>query len=83
MLVLSAAYYNTWVKHFIDGPRFQGLLLRTIGFLRRLAPISPTCRIDCGILENIHALLFPLPSEEQRVYHGELEPPSATNSFSS
>jgi hypothetical protein len=53
MLVLAAVYKSrlrTVVglsKHTVDA-----LLTRTIKFLRRLAPNSPTLKIDAQILEN-------------------------------
>jgi hypothetical protein len=81
MLVLSAAYYNTWLKTFVDAELFKGRLTRTIGFLRRLAPISPTCKIDCYILESIEKCLFG-PGEQKHIYHNEVEPTSGPHSIS-
>jgi hypothetical protein len=79
MLVLSA----TWRKHYlcklIDQERFQTLLSRTIGFLRKLSAISPTCQIDCSILERIQRVLFGIPPDEKPIYHGE----KVSSSFSS
>lgn len=82
MLVLAATYYNKWCKTFVKAEKFAPLLLRTIKFLRQFAPISPTCAIDCVILEKINRLLFGVPDEERHVYKNEMEPPSATTSFS-
>ncbi|KAH9819796.1 C6 zinc finger protein domain-containing protein, partial [Teratosphaeria destructans] len=84
MLVLSATYYNKALSPLVDKERFRKLLERTIRFLRKLAPISPTCRIDCSILESIQKKLFGLPSDTKHVYHNEgiTEARSATNSFS-
>ncbi|KAK5168631.1 uncharacterized protein LTR77_005940 [Saxophila tyrrhenica] len=78
MLVLSAAYYNKWLSNFVDRGEFCRLLERTIAFLRKLANISPTCGIDCMILENIHRMIF---GHEKHLYHNEREPPSASTSF--
>ncbi|KAK5119423.1 hypothetical protein LTR85_007523 [Meristemomyces frigidus] len=83
MLVLSATFYNRYLNKLVPPERFQGLLERTISFLRRLAPISPTCNIDCSILEKIHRQLFGLPQDVKHFYRNEgIEPVSATNSFS-
>ena len=84
MLVLAAVYYDKTLKRLIeDVPRFKRLLDRTIRFLRRLAPISPTCANDCGILENIRHRLFGVPDDVKEVYDGEKEPRSVQNSFHS
>lgn len=83
MLVLSATYYNNYLKKLVPPERFQRLLERTISFLRRLAPISPTCNIDCGILEKIHRQLFDIPQDVKHFYRNEgVEPMSASHSFS-
>ena len=82
MLVLSAAYHNHYLRNLIPADHFQFLLDRTIGFLRRLAPISPTCANDCGILEKISKLLFGnVPPDAKHIYRNEIEPSSASNSF--
>ena len=84
MLVLSAAYHNKYCKKLVDVERFQPLLIRTISFLRRLGPISPTCAIDCAILEKINKLLFGVAQHYKNpmdIYTKEREPMSATNSF--
>ena len=84
MLVLSATYYNKILKPTVPTERFQNLLIRTIGFLRRLGPISPTCAIDCAILEKINNFLFGVTSHYKNpndIYTKEREPMSATNSF--
>lgn len=90
MLVLSATYHNGSLKKLVPAERFQALLERTIKFLRRLGPISPTCAIDCSILEKIHRRLFGVTSEAKHLFSNEkhfyrdehVQPPSATNSFS-
>ena len=79
MLVLAATFNTKTLKQLVPEDRFQRLLERTISFLRRLSPISPTCHNDCLILEKINRHLFGAPSE---VYHNEREPQSAANSFS-
>ncbi|KAF2763949.1 hypothetical protein EJ03DRAFT_283087 [Teratosphaeria nubilosa] len=83
MLVLSATYYSNALRSLVDPDRFRRLLERTIGFLRKLSPISPTCAIDCSILEKIHKKIFGLPSDTKHVYHNEgvTEAQSATHSF--
>lgn len=84
MLVLSAAFYTPWLKAFVDTERFEQLLSRTITFLRRWARISPTCAIDCQILEKVSLCLFGA-GDQKDVYHNEVEPlsgpQSTTNSF--
>lgn len=81
MLVLAASY-NSYLKTFIPEERFRNLLERTITFLRRLAPISTTCTLDCSILEKINRLLFPTPPDVKQVYRNEgYEPQSAHTSF--
>ena len=85
MLVLSATYHNKYLKVLIDQERFQKLLTRTIGFLRRLGPISPTCAIDCAILEKINKALFGVAQQYKNpneIYSKETDPASASNSFS-
>ncbi|KAK3709023.1 hypothetical protein LTR37_011187 [Vermiconidia calcicola] len=83
MLVLSATHYNKWLKTLVPTGRFQELLERTITFLRRLGPISPTCSHDCSILERIHRLIFGLSPDAKHLYRNEgVEPPSASTSFS-
>ncbi|KAI6837593.1 hypothetical protein KC332_g8898 [Hortaea werneckii] len=89
MLVLSAAFQDGVLKQMIDEERFKYLLERTISFLRRLAPISPTCGIDCGILENIQRVLFGTSEEDRHFYKNEgvnevsAELQSTTRSFQS
>jgi len=82
MLVLSACYFNTFLKQLIVADRFQRLLERTTAFLRRLGSISPTCAIDCQILEKINYRLFGIPPDEKHLYRNEVKLPSASNSFS-
>lgn len=83
MLVLSATYYNRWLKTLVPVQEFQKLLERTIQFQRRLSPISPTCSLDCQILEKISKLLFGnVPIEARHTFRNEIEPMSATTSFS-
>lgn len=83
MLVLSAVFNNEYMKTLVPEPKFKRLLQRTIGFLRRLAPISPTCAADCSILEKFQNTLFGVGEEFKGVYMNEgVEAMSATNSFS-
>lgn len=82
MLVLAATYYTPWLRDLVPARDFETKLDRTIAFLRRLAPISPTCNIDCGILEKIHRLLFGIPADAKLAYENEIEPGSASHSFS-
>lgn len=83
MLVLAAAFHNKYLNQLVDKARFQRLIERTINFLRKLTPISPTCWHDCGILERISRMLFATPTaDEKMIYRNEgYEPQSATTSF--
>ncbi|EME42038.1 hypothetical protein DOTSEDRAFT_72963 [Dothistroma septosporum NZE10] len=84
MLVLSAAYQSNMLRSWVPQERFKYLIERTITFLRRLAPISPTSAADCGILEKFNNILFPAASEEPHVYKNEgVEPMRANVSFGS
>lgn len=58
MLVLSAAHDSDVVRTLVPRDRFQQLMKRTIKFLRTLAPISETCKLDCGILEKLNEVVF-------------------------
>lgn len=71
MLVLSATWRNDHMRKLIDSERFKRLLRRTIRFLCKLAPISPTCKLDCSILEKIERILFGIPSDERPIYDDE------------
>ncbi|KAK4556162.1 hypothetical protein LTR86_006859 [Recurvomyces mirabilis] len=87
MLVLAATFYSRHMRKLVDETRFRELLQRTITFLRRLGPISPTSQIDCGILERIQQTLFGPPPDEKHHYANEgvvseHMSSSATNSFS-
>jgi hypothetical protein len=79
MLVLSATWRTHYLRKLIDQERFQTLLSRTIGFLRKLSAMSPTCQLDCSILEKIQRVLFGIPPDEKPIYHGE----KVSSSFSS
>jgi len=79
MLVLSATWRTPYLRKLIDQERFQYLLGRTIGFLRKLCAISPTCQLDCSILEKIQRVLFEIPPEVKPMYHSAKE---VTDSFS-
>jgi hypothetical protein len=68
MLVLSATWHTPYMRTLIDQERFEFLLGRTIIFLRKLSPISPTCKLDCSILEKIQRVLFGTPPAEKPVY---------------
>jgi hypothetical protein len=63
MLVLSATWNTHYLRKLIDQDRFQVLLGRTIRFLRKLSSISPTCNLDCSILEKIQRVLFEVPAD--------------------
>ncbi|KAK3669141.1 hypothetical protein LTR78_010981 [Recurvomyces mirabilis] len=54
MLVLSAAYYSKNLNPMVPPDHFKTLLERTVAFLRRVASISPTCKVDSEILEELH-----------------------------
>ena len=81
MLVLSATYYNKWLKTLVPVDRFWRLLERTITFLRRLAPISPSCADDCVILEKITQLVFGGSPAPKQVYRKGAVPVSASTLF--
>jgi len=82
MLVLSAVYYTKYLRALVPEAQFQSHLERTIRFLRRLAPISPTCASDCQILERISKVLFGrVRPEDREMYENEIEPRSASASF--
>ena len=68
MLVLSAAWHTPHLRTLIDQERFKFLLGPTIIFLRKLSPISPTCQLDCSILEKIQRVLFGTPPAEKPVH---------------
>lgn len=70
MLVLAAAYHSRVMKPSVPAQRFESLLQRTIGFLRKLVNISPTCQLDCQILEEIQGLLFGVPEDMKGAYVG-------------
>jgi hypothetical protein len=76
MLVLSATWHIPYMRELIDQERFQYLLGRTIGFLRKLSAISPTCQLDCSILEKIQRVLFGIPPTEKPMYRasGSVDP---------
>ncbi|KAK5115511.1 hypothetical protein LTR62_001170 [Meristemomyces frigidus] len=85
MLVLSATFYKDRMRTLVPEDKFRTLLHRTIGFLRRLGPISPTFQIDCTILERIQKTLFPVPLDAENAYLNEgivNDVMSATQSFS-
>ncbi|EKG17627.1 hypothetical protein MPH_05075 [Macrophomina phaseolina MS6] len=50
--LVLAAVRKSWMRDLIPHARVVGLVERTIRFLRRLVPISPTLRVDVAILEN-------------------------------
>ncbi len=79
MLVLSAVYNSDYTKHLVPAEKLKRLLTRTIKFLRDLAPISPTCSIDCNILEAIERTLFGRPPQ---LLHEGAEPMEHDNTSS-
>jgi hypothetical protein len=80
MLVLAAVFRSNTCSKLVPELRFRQLLQRTIGFLRKLAPISPTCQHDCAILERINKRLF--SGDHPEIYRNEREPSSTNVSFS-
>ena len=84
MLVLSATFYNKSLNYLVPQERFEKLMGRTIKFLRRLSPISPTCAADCGILEKFSNILFGVPDDVKHVYYNEgVEPTNGSSAPSS
>jgi hypothetical protein len=71
MLVLSATYSSPYLKQLVPEDKFKALLKRTIKFLRRLAPISPTSRADCLILEKFETTLFPPADTDPATFRDE------------
>jgi hypothetical protein len=71
MLVLSATYNSIYLRKLVPEDKFKALLKRTINFLRRLAPISPTSRADCHILEGFEKTLFPVADAEPDTFRDE------------
>jgi hypothetical protein len=61
MLVLAAVYNCEidWLKELVPREKLQGLLRRTIAFLRRLQNASSVAKSDILILEEIDRELFP------------------------
>jgi hypothetical protein len=57
MLVLSAIWRTEHLRKLVNPDAFRRLLSRTISFLHRLSPISPTCQLDCSILEKIQRVI--------------------------
>lgn len=83
--MLTAVVKSSIFKSLVPEEEYHRLLKRTIAFLRRLSPISPTCQADCGILEKFSNTLFGLERNQdlKDVYHNEgVEMMSASNSFS-
>ncbi|KAF2158413.1 hypothetical protein M409DRAFT_31077 [Zasmidium cellare ATCC 36951] len=60
MLALCATFTTDHMKQIVQTDEFRERLPRTISFLGKLAPISPTCAADCSILEKFNDLLFPI-----------------------
>lgn len=58
MLILSVVYNSPYLGTLASKDKFKKLLERTIGFLRKLSLISPTCTVDCEILETLNNILF-------------------------
>ncbi|SMR53960.1 unnamed protein product [Zymoseptoria tritici ST99CH_1E4] len=72
MLVLSATYESQYLTQLVPREKFQYLMARTIKFLRGLAPISETCKLDCGILEKFNKTIFGIEDHDmQEVYRNE------------
>ncbi|KAM3413937.1 hypothetical protein BST61_g10608 [Cercospora zeina] len=84
MLVLCAAFRSSIIRPMVSEERLKALMERTINFLRRLAPISPTCAADCGILEKFWKVVF---NKDELLYRNEgveynvVNPTSVENSF--
>ncbi|KAF2213644.1 hypothetical protein CERZMDRAFT_120850 [Cercospora zeae-maydis SCOH1-5] len=87
MLVLCAAYRSSYIRPMVSEVKLKKLMERTIRFLRCLAPISPTCAADCGILEKFYKVLFNKDDDMKQIYRNEgvewnvVNTTSAENSF--
>lgn len=57
MLVLTAIFASGHFEILLPEAEYHRLLGRTIAFLRRISAISPTCSIDCSILEKLNGIL--------------------------
>ncbi|KAG9597367.1 hypothetical protein KCU77_g19803, partial [Aureobasidium melanogenum] len=72
MLVLAAVYNCNieWLKELVPREKLQGLLRRTIAFIRRLQQASNVAVSDILILEAIDRTLFP-ESDGNDLYKNE------------
>ncbi|KAM0707289.1 hypothetical protein Q7P35_005527 [Cladosporium inversicolor] len=61
VLVLCDVYWHPDLCQLVDEANLRHLLSRTISFLEQLAPISPTCRLDCLVLKKAQKLIFSMP----------------------
>lgn len=57
-MVLCGVYWHPDLRELVDETNLRYLLARTISFLDKLAPISPTCRADSLILKKLQRLIF-------------------------
>lgn len=57
MLVLTAVFASGHLKTLLPEAECHRLLGRTIAFLRQISAISPTCLVDCEILEKLNSIL--------------------------
>ncbi|OCK73945.1 hypothetical protein K432DRAFT_218789 [Lepidopterella palustris CBS 459.81] len=84
MLVL-AAVYRSRLKELVSFEILDALLTRTIKFLRRLAPNSPTLKLDADILANTQIVIkeSTQPKERRAGSRTNSRPMSASVSFES
>lgn len=57
MLVLSAVHTSEQLSYLVPATDFDWLMNRTLRFLRRWAPLSPTLRTNARILENAKRII--------------------------
>lgn len=55
--LVLAATRNSWLKHLVSEEDLQRVLNRTISFLRKLSPLSPSLQADAMILENTSRII--------------------------
>lgn len=56
---MLAATYRAGLTQFVSQETLEMLLTRTIDFLSRLQPISPSLAKDAEILQSVRRFLFP------------------------
>lgn len=55
--LVLAATRNSWLKSLVSEDDLMRVLNRTISFLRKLSPLSPSLQADAMILENTRKII--------------------------